>query len=81
METIYDHHPTQAELQELTGTMTKEAYLQHWMFSKEHSILDIVLLYEMRKDETTAKEYRVLIPELYQQWKLGLDNFNFISNF
>ncbi|WP_348824025.1 hypothetical protein [Flavobacterium aestuarii] len=74
METIFEHNPTNSEITELTDVLTKEEYLSHWMCSKENSILDIVLLYEMRKDETTAKKYRDLIPELYQQWQWGLDN-------
>lgn len=74
METIFDHNPTTAELLDLSDGMTKEEYLSHWMCSKEHSLLDIVLLYESRNDETTAKKYRNLIPDLYQQWQRGLDN-------
>lgn len=74
METIFEHNPTKAELQELTGGMTKAEYLSHWMYSKEHSLLDIVLLYELRKDKAVAKKYRDLIPDVYQQYQLGLDN-------
>lgn len=74
METIFDLNPTKAELIDLADGMTKEEYLSHWMCSKEHAILDIVLLYESRNDETAAKKYRDLIPELYQQWQWGLDN-------
>lgn len=74
METIFEHNPTKAELQELTGGMTKAEYLSHWMYSKEHSLLDIVLLYELRKDKAVAKQYRDLIPDVYQQYQLGLDN-------
>lgn len=74
METIFDHNPTVAELLDLTGGMPKEEYESHWMYSKDHSLLDIVLLYESRKDETTAKQYRDLIPDLYQQWQWGLDD-------
>ncbi|WP_348824009.1 hypothetical protein [Flavobacterium aestuarii] len=77
MKTIYEHNPTIAEIIDLTDGMTKDEYLSHWMFSVEHSILDIVLLYEFRNDETTAKKYRRLIPELYQQWQWGLDNISF----
>ncbi|HUH26420.1 MAG TPA: hypothetical protein VLY87_07320 [Flavobacterium sp.] len=54
--------------------MTKAEYLSHWMYSEEHSVLDIVLLYQLRKDKTTADKYSVLIPEYYQQYQLGLDN-------
>lgn len=74
METIYDHNPTPDELLNLTGGMSKEEYSADWMFSKEHSLLDITLLYESRNDETTAKKYRDLIPDLYQQHTWGLDN-------
>jgi hypothetical protein len=74
METIFDHNPTTAELLDLADGMTKEEYLSHWMCSKEHSLLDVVLLYESRNDETAAKKYRDLIPELYHQWQWGLDN-------
>ncbi len=74
METIFNHNLTKSEIQDLTDVMTKDEYLSHWMCSKDHSILDIVLLYESRNDNTTAKKYRDLIPELYQQWKWGLDN-------
>ena len=74
METIFDHNPTTAELISLTDGMTKEEYLSNWMCSKDNSILDIVLLYESRNDEPTAKKYRDLIPDLYQQWQWGLDN-------
>lgn len=74
METLFEHNPTKAELQELTGGMTEAEYLTHWMYSDEHSLLDIVLLYELRDDKTTAKKYRDLVPDLYQQYQLGLDN-------
>lgn len=74
METIYDHKPTSTELLELAGGITKEEYLTDWMFSKEHSLLDIALLYESRNDSATAKKYQDLIPDLYQQWQWGLDN-------
>ncbi len=74
METIFEHNPTKAELKELTGGMTKAEYLSHWMYSKEHSLLDIVLLYELRKDKTVAKQYCDLIPDVYQQYQLGIDN-------
>lgn len=74
METIYDHNPTPNELFNLTGGMSKEEYVTDWMYSKEHSLLDITLLYESRNDETTAKKYRDLIPDLYQQFTWGLDN-------
>ena len=74
METIFDHNPTAAELLDLTDGMTKEEYESDWMYSKDNSLLDIVLLYESRKDETTAKKYRDLIPDLYQQWQWGLDD-------
>lgn len=74
METIFDHTPTEAELLELTDGMTKEEYVSNWMYSKENSLLDIALLYQSRQNEKTAKKYRDLVPELYQQWKWGLDN-------
>jgi hypothetical protein len=74
METIYDHNPTPSELLNLTDGMSKEEYTTDWMYSKEHSLLDITLLYESRKDETTAKKYRDLIPDLYQQYQWGLDD-------
>lgn len=74
METIYDHNPTPTELLNLTDGMSKEEYTTDWMYSKEHSLLDITLLYESRKDETTAKQYRDLIPDLYQQYQWGLDD-------
>lgn len=74
METIFDHNPTKSELVDLADGMTKDEYLSHWMCSKEHSLLDIVLLYETRNDADTAKRYRDLIPDLYQQWQWGLDN-------
>ncbi|MBC5839203.1 hypothetical protein [Flavobacterium muglaense] len=74
METIYDHTPTASELLNLADGMTKQQYLTNWMCSKDHSILDIVLLYESRKNEPLAKKYRDLIPDLYQQWQWGLDS-------
>lgn len=74
METIFNHNPTKSEIMFLTEVMTKEEYLLDWMCSKEHSLLDIALLYESRNDEATAKKYRDLIPDLYQQWQWGLDN-------
>lgn len=74
METIYDHNPTPNELLNLTGGMSKEEYTTNWMYSKEHSLLDITLLYESRNDQETATKYRELIPNLYQQYTLGLDN-------
>lgn len=74
MEIIYDHNPTPSELLNLTDGMSKEEYTTDWMYSKEHSLLDITLLYESRKDETTAKKYRDLIPDLYQQYQWGLDD-------
>lgn len=74
METIYDHNPTPSELLNLTDGMSKEEYTTDWMYSKEHSLLDITLLYESRKDETTAKKYRNLIPDIYQQYQWGLDD-------
>lgn len=74
METIYDHNPSPAELLQFTDGMSKEEYTTDWMYSKEHSLLDITLLYESRKDETTAKKYRDLIPDLYQQYQWGLDD-------
>ena len=74
METIYDHNPTPNELLNLTGGMSKEEYTTNWMYSKEHSLLDITLLYESRNDKETATKYRDLIPNLYQQHTLGLDN-------
>lgn len=74
METIFDHNPTVAELLALTGGMTKEEYVSDWMYSKEHSLLDIALLYDSRKDKTAAKKYSDLVPDLYQQWQWGLDN-------
>lgn len=74
METIFNHNLTKSEIQDLTDGMTKDEYLLHWMCSKEHSLLDIVLLYESRNDEATAKKYRDLIPDLYQQWQWGLDD-------
>lgn len=80
METIFDHNPTVAELLDLTDGMTKKEYVSHWMYSKKHSLLDIVLLFESRKDETTAKKYRDLVPDLYQQWQWGLDNVSIAIN-
>lgn len=74
METIFDHNPTNSELIELIDGMSKEEYTADWLYSKEHSLLDITLLYESRNDETKAKQYRDLIPDLYHQWKWGLDN-------
>lgn len=74
METIFDYNPTNTELLDLVDGMNKKEYEDHWMYSKEHSLLDIVLLYESRKDETTAKQYRDLIPDRYQQWQWGLDD-------
>lgn len=74
METIFDHNPTVEEMSDLIGGITKEEYESNWMYSKDNSLLDIVLLYESRKDEITAKKYRDLIPDLYQQWQWGLDD-------
>jgi hypothetical protein len=74
METIYDHNPTATELLNLADGMTKDQYLSSWICSKDHSILDIVLLYESRNDEPAAKKYSTLIPELFQQWQWGIDN-------
>lgn len=76
METIFDHNPTEAELIALTDGMTKEAYLEDWMFSREHSLLDIALLYDSRQDLGMSKKYQDLVPELYQQWQWGLDNIS-----
>lgn len=73
METIYDHNPTPNELLNLTGGMSKEEYTTNWMYSKEHSLLDIALLYESRNDQETATKYRDLIPDLDQQYTWGLD--------
>lgn len=73
METIYDHNPTPNELLNLTGGMSKEEYTTNWMCSKEHSLLDIALLYESRNDLETATKYRDLIPDLDQQYTWGLD--------
>jgi len=74
METIFEHNPTQVELASLTDAKTKQEYLSNWMCTKEHSLLDIVLLFEMRNDEISAKTYRDLIPDLYQEYILGFDN-------
>ncbi|MGP2571491.1 hypothetical protein ACT4R9_09650 [Ornithobacterium rhinotracheale] len=74
METIFDHNPSAEELSKIIGNKTKEEYFSDWIFSYENSILDIVLLYEMRQDENKASQYRQLIPDLYQQWQWGLDN-------
>lgn len=74
METIFDHNPTEAEILALTDGMTKEAYLSDWMFSKEHSFLDIALLYDSRQNLDMSKKYQSLAPELYQQWQWGLDD-------
>lgn len=74
METIFDFNPSKQELLAIIGVTTLDDYKNHWLYSKEGCILDIVLLFESRKDEATAKKYRDLIPDLYQQWMLGLDS-------
>lgn len=74
METIYDHNPSKNELQNIADGMTKEEYISNWMYSKEHSLLDISILYSLRGDDSMAEKYRAQVPDLYNQWKWGHDN-------
>ncbi len=75
METIFDHHPTNEELNHLIGDYSKEEYLEELRFApKDENLLFIALLYEFRKDKENAKKYKELVPDLYQQWQLALDN-------
>lgn len=74
METIFDHNPTDSELFKLIGDYSKDSYLSELKHAPEgENYLFITLLYEMRKDETKASEYRNLIPELYIEFNLGSD--------
>lgn len=77
METIFEHNPTKEELAELIGDKTRAEYIRDMEFSpspKGGNILFIALLYELRKDDKTAKKYIDMVPDLYRQWQLGNDN-------
>lgn len=76
METIFDHNPTKEELSELIGNKTHDEYIRDMDFlpsPKGENILFIALLYEMRKNDKTAKKYINTVPDLYREWKLGND--------
>ena len=76
METIFDHNPTDSELDKLIGNTSKDSYLSELKYAPEgENYLFITFLYEMRKDENKASEYRNLVPALYKEYNLGLDNF------
>lgn len=75
METIFDHNPTKEELKHLIGDYSKEEYLEELRFApKGENLLFITLLYEYRHDKENTKKYKELVPDLYLQWKLSLDN-------
>ncbi|WP_283670827.1 hypothetical protein [Candidatus Ornithobacterium hominis] len=38
------------------------------------NLLYIALLYEERGDKVNFEKYRKKVPNLYREWKLGLDN-------
>lgn len=86
METIFDFNPSDDELIDILGynQQTREIQLPLWggvvsvnkynsSVSNEGRIFNIALLLESRNDER-AKEYWAQIPEIEQQYRLGLDN-------
>jgi len=70
METIFEHNPTQVEIEQFTNGFSKEYYLSK---DKDILIADIAIMYADRGNTKKSNEYWSKIPDLHQQWQLGLD--------
>lgn len=86
METIFDHNPTQSELNalrfdalsftlkfgiELNEELTTDSYKNH--ITKEFAFYDLACLFEERGDMDKAEQYWQQLPKAYKEYGLGYD--------
>lgn len=86
METIFDHNPTQQELNDLrfdalsfcqkfgidlATELTKDLYLEH--ITQQNAYYDIACLFEFRGDLETAEKYWSKLPSHIRYDGLGND--------
>ena len=86
METIFDHNPTQSELNtlrfdalsftlkfgiELNEELTPDSYKKH--ITKDFSFYDLACLFEARGDIDKAQQYWKHLPKAYKEYGLGYD--------
>jgi len=57
IETIFDHNPTEEELEYLTSAHSKEEYLKKYNYDIDDCYYDLAYLYNHRDDYATAKKY------------------------
>jgi len=68
IETIFDHNPTEEELEHFTwGIMSKEDYLKE--FDKDVFYEDIYRLYNIRKNKDLAEKYYLMISKKIREKK------------
>jgi hypothetical protein len=62
LETIFDHNPTEDELEQLTGRVIDKEYYEK-RFNKDLLFFHIYSLYLIRGDKETADKYYLMISE------------------